>query len=243
MRIDAEGLRHRSLNEQIHAAVDQGTANITVDNLRGQRYLGAGLNAPTRLTLNGVPGNDLGVFMNGAELIVNGNVQDGVGNTMNAGKITVHGRAGDVLAHSMRGGKVFVRGDVGYRAGIHMKAYHERFPVVIIGGTAGDYLGEYMAGGLLVVLDLADSKQTPLGACVGTGMHGGTIFLQGRVEAHQLGREVGLDTPGAEDWTVLKPLLTEFCADFSLDPAQLRPDDFVRLSPKSRRPYGNLYAY
>ena len=34
----------------------------------------------------------------------------------------VHGNAGDVLGYGMRRGRIFVEGDVGYRAGIHMKA-------------------------------------------------------------------------------------------------------------------------
>ena len=243
MIIDAEGIHYRELNDRIHAGVADGVSAFTIENVRGQRYMGVGLDGSTRLTINGVPGNDLGVFMNEAEIVVNGNVQDGVGNTMNAGKIVVHGQAGDVLGHSMRGGKIFVRGDVGYRTGIHMKAYHDRFPVVIVGGTAGDYLGEYMAGGILTVLDLERSGQTPVGICAGTGMHGGAIFIRGCIEPHQLGLEVGVGRPSRTDWTGLKQLLVEFCADFSLDVSHLHRDDFVKLTPKSSRPYGKLYAY
>ncbi len=36
------------------------------------------------------------------------------------------------------------------RVGIHMKAYKDMFPVVIIEGKVRDFLGEYMTGGLLV---------------------------------------------------------------------------------------------
>ncbi|RLA87853.1 MAG: hypothetical protein DRG20_06970 [Deltaproteobacteria bacterium] len=46
--------------------------------------------------------NDLGVFMNGAEVYVKNNAQDGVGNTMNSGKIVINGDVGNILAHSMR---------------------------------------------------------------------------------------------------------------------------------------------
>ena len=35
-----------------------------------------------------------------------------------------------------------------------MKAYKGKIPVMIIGGTAGSFLGEYQAGGLIVVLGL-----------------------------------------------------------------------------------------
>ena len=60
----------------------------------------------------------------------------------------------------MRSGKIFIKGDVGYRVGIHMKAYENLYPVIIIGGTAQDFLGEYMAGGLLIVLGLNGKKIT-----------------------------------------------------------------------------------
>lgn len=33
----------------------------------------------------------------------------------------------------MRGGRIYVRGDAGYRTGIHMKAYEDKTPVMIIG--------------------------------------------------------------------------------------------------------------
>lgn len=35
-----------------------------------------------------------------------------------------------------------------------MKAYKEKVPVMVIGGTAGSFLGEYQAGGVIVVLGL-----------------------------------------------------------------------------------------
>jgi glutamate synthase domain-containing protein 3 len=109
----------------------------------------------------GTPGNDLGAFMNGPRIIVHGNAQDGCGNTMNEGEIIIHGHAGDIIGLSARGGKIFVREDVGYRAGIHMKEYQGKKPVLVIGGTAQDFLGEYMAGGVLILLglDLGEGKR------------------------------------------------------------------------------------
>ena len=86
MRIDANGIHYRELNERIHGALQHGERAFDLDNIRGQRSIGAGLNNGARITIHGVPGNDLGAFMNGAILTVNGNGQDGVGNTMNAGK-------------------------------------------------------------------------------------------------------------------------------------------------------------
>lgn len=68
---------------------------------------------------------------------------------MNEGDIIIHGNVGDACGYGMRGGRIFIEGDCGYRGGIHMKAYQEHFPVVVIGGKAGSFLGEYQAGGLI----------------------------------------------------------------------------------------------
>jgi glutamate synthase domain-containing protein 3 len=73
---------------------------------------------------------------------------------MDEGKIVIHGHAGDIAGYSMRGGSIFIRDDVGYRVGIHMKEYQDKVPAIVVGGTAQDFLGEYMAGGVLVVLGL-----------------------------------------------------------------------------------------
>ncbi|MCA1988434.1 MAG: hypothetical protein LDL07_04690 [Desulfarculus sp.] len=240
--INAEGVHYQKLNEDIHQALAAGERQIELTNVRGQRYIGVGLDAGVEITIQGIPGNDLAAFMNGARIEVHGNVQDGVSNTMNAGKVIVHGDAGDILCYAMRGGKVFIEGDVGYRSGIHMKAYQDNFPVLVIGGVAGDYLGEYMAGGVIVLLNLADNPQ-PAGYLVGTGMHGGAIYLRGQIDQSQVGAEVGFDQLSDQEWEMVQNLVAEFCGDLGLAPRQFGREEFTKLYPKSRRPYGNLYSY
>ncbi len=243
MKIDAAALHYRRLNEQVRAALANGAPSVELDNVLGQRYIGAGLGGPGRITINGVPGNDLGAFMDGAELVVWGNAQDGVGNTMGSGRIVVHGDAGDIVGYSMRGGRVLVRGNVGYRAGIHMKAYRDRFPVLVVGGSAGDYLGEYMAGGVLVVLGLDGGDRPQVGEWVGTGMHGGAIFVRGPLEEHQTGAEVGIGPVPEAEADGLAGILEEFRRTFGLPELPFRPAEFHHLFPQTTRPYGNLYAY
>jgi glutamate synthase domain-containing protein 3 len=243
MKIDAAGLHYRELNERIRAAADAGESGVAVSNLNGQRYIGTGLTHALEVELSGTPGNDLAAFMNGPRITVRGNAQDAVGNTMSGGRVAVHGHAGDLLAHSMRGGTMLVRDFAGYRVGIHMKAFGERVPRVVVGGRVGDYAGEYMAGGTLVVLGLGDGKGPIAGRYVGTGMHGGEIYLRGEVEAHQLGKEVGRAPITDADWERLSATLAEFAGEFDLDAAQFRREDFVRLVPTTHRPYGQLYVY
>jgi glutamate synthase domain-containing protein 3 len=244
LRIDAQGMPYRELNQRIRDAVRAGETNFVLDNVNGQRYIGTGLEASeVRITIRGVPGNDLAAFMNGPEITVWGNAQDGVGNTMNAGTVVVHGGAGDVLGYGMRGGKLFVRGDVGYRVGIHMKEYRDLVPVLVVGGVAGAFFGEYMAGGRLVLLGLGRPDGAPLaGDYLGTGMHGGVIYLRSRPEEYTLGREVKLFDLDDSDWAFLEPLLKEFCCHYGLDSARVRAAEFCKLLPVSHRPYGRLYT-
>ncbi|MBC7240796.1 MAG: hypothetical protein H5T71_11935, partial [Chloroflexi bacterium] len=112
----------RELGRNIRLAVAGGARSICLEDVCGQRYIAAGLSADVSILIRGVPGNDLGAFMQGPRIRALGNVQDAVGNTMSGGEIVVHGDARNVLCYAMRGGHVYVRGDAGYRAGINMKA-------------------------------------------------------------------------------------------------------------------------
>ncbi len=244
MTIDARGVYYRQLNESIRTAIAAGEKDIVLDGVNGQRYIADGIRAKTSITINGVPGNDLAAFMDGPTLIVNGNAQDGVANTMNEGKIIVMGNAGDVLGYGMRGGKLFVKGDVGYRVGIHMKGYKDQAPVIIAGGTAGDFFGEYMAGGVLILLGLGREKGAPIaGDYVGTGMHGGVMYIRGEVDPLNCGAEVGIVELDEADKETLQKLLKEYCKDTGHDYDAIMKEKFVKLYPMSSRPYGRLYAY
>lgn len=239
IRIDAKNMHYRQLNDMVRNAIADGVKEIIIDNVNGQRYIGTGVNGKdVTIIINGTPGNDLAAFMDGPTIIVNGNAQDGAGNTMNDGKIVIHGDAGDVLGYGMRGGKLFVKGNVGYRVGIHMKGYKNQVPVIIIGGTAGDFLGEYMAGGVLILLGHPIS-----GDYLGTGMHGGVMYIRDEVDPYRCGVEVGIAELDDGDKNTLERYLKEFCDDFSLDFNEIIKERFVKLYPKSSRPYGRLYAY
>ena len=147
--IEAGSLSFSELNETIRSA----GAKCRVSACLGQRFIAAGMSRKS-IEIDGIPGNALGAYLNGADITVHGNAQDAVGDTMSAGRIVIHGNIGDAAGYAMRGGEIFVEGNAGYRAGIHMKEYKEHKPVIVIGGRAGSFLGEYQAGGLIVVLAL-----------------------------------------------------------------------------------------
>ncbi len=244
VKIDAYGLSHRELNAKLRDVVSNGTQKIELQNVYGQRYIGTDLNKPVEIEIFGVPGNDLGAFMDGPRIIVRGNAQDGCGNTMNSGEIIVHGHAGDIIGLSARGGKIFVRDDVGYRAGIHMKEYQDKKPVLVIGGTAQDFFGEYMAGGVVILLGLnLKEGEHHKAKFIGTGMHGGVIYMRGSVDNYQLGKEVGVAELEEEDHRILGKFVGEFASNFGYDAEKILKHKFSRLFPRWLRPYGRHYAY
>lgn len=242
--IDATGVYYRELNSRLRETICNGVQKIELHHVCGQRYIGTGLDRPVDIEIFGTPGNDLGAFMNGTRITVRGNAQDCCGNTMNSGEIIIHGHAGDIIGLSARGGKIFVREDVGYRAGIHMKEYGDKKPVLVIGGTAQDFLGEYMAGGTLILLGLnLKEGETHRANFIGTGMHGGVIYLRGSVHDFQLGKEVGSAELERSDCQILKELVGEFAASFGYDAEEILKHRFTKLFPRHLRPYGRLYAY
>jgi glutamate synthase domain-containing protein 3 len=242
--IDAAGIYYRELNEKLRELTLDGAQNIELTNVCGQRYIGTDIDRQVNIVIHGTPGNDLGAFMNGPIITVYGNAQDGCGNTMNEGEIIVHGHAGDITGLSARGGKIFIKENVGYRAGIHMKEYKEKKPSLVIGGTAQDFAGEYMAGGVMILLgmNLKDGENHSA-KFIGTGMHGGVIYLRGNVEDYQLGKEVGIAELDEKDHAILNQLVGEFSAHFGYDTESIMNRKFIKLFPRYLRPYGRLYAY
>ncbi len=148
--------------EEINRKIRENGNEFQITDLLGQRFIAAGM-SDKDITLIGTPGNALCSYLNGANVTVYGNAQDAVGDTMNDGKIVIHGNIGDAAGYAMRGGKIFVKGNLGYRGGIHMKAYNEKVPALVVGGTAGSFLGEYQAGGRTrVKRQSANSRKLPL---------------------------------------------------------------------------------
>lgn len=242
IEIDTRGLSYRALNDLLRQQLHSGATEVLLKNVLGQRFIGAGLSKNgVRIYIEGIPGNDLGAFMDGPCIFVYGNAQDCVANTMNSGEIVIYGDAGDVTGYSMRGGRVLIKGDVGYRAGIHMKAWGDQLPVLVIGGKTGDFLGEYMAGGIIIVLGL---KGEPINCnFIGPGMHGGAIYIRGEVDTQTLAKDVQVMPLEKDDLFLLKRHIHDFCKYFSLDFEKVMAGDFVKLGPKNVRPYRCFYAH
>lgn len=237
MRIDAAGMSFERLNAKLREA--EGSCELT--GCLGQRFIAAGM-GNRRIHISGTPGNALGAYLGGAVIEVEGNAQDAVGDTMDAGTIIVHGSIGDTAGYAMRGGQIYVRDSAGYRAGVHMKAYREKLPVMVIGGRTGSFLGEYQAGGLIIVLGLHQDGKRIVGNFPCTGMHGGKVFLRSDCRGVDFPQQVTAHLADPAELEEIRQYVTEYARLFGKDPEALLAGPFTVVTPDSANPYQQMYV-
>lgn len=237
MIVYANELDPKTLNDQLRSAKEP----VTINACCGQRFIGAGMH-DQEILIHGIPGNALGAYLNGASITVTSNAQDAVGDTMNEGKIIVHGNIGDAAGYAMRGGKIYIKGNAGYRAGIHMKAYESKVPLLIIGGRAGSFLGEYQAGGIIIVLNLMEPEKKIVGYFPCTGMHGGKMFLRSDCSDITFPEQVTAKAASSEDLKELRSYLSEYCELFDINIEEVLSGPFTVVIPDSNNPYRQMYV-
>lgn len=237
MEIDARNMEYKALNDAIRKAGKE----CFISGCAGQRFIAAGM-GDCSISIEGIPGNALGAYLNGAHIEVRGNAQDAVGDTMNDGAIIVHGNLGDTAGYAMRGGKIYAKENAGYRAGIHMKAYKDKIPVMVIGGCTGSFLGEYQAGGFIIVLGLESDGKPIVSNFPGTGMHGGKMFLRSDCKGILFPRQVETHTATEAEKADICAYVAEFADLFGYDAATLMNETFTVVSPDGNNPYHQLYV-
>jgi glutamate synthase domain-containing protein 3 len=237
MEISAKGLHYNELNERIKASP---AARVIVKNAMGHRYIGCASEGK-EITVEGTPGNATGAYLNGSRLIVYGNAQDAIGDTMNKGEIVIYGNCGDTTGYGMRSGSIYIRGKAGYRVGIHMKEYQDLRPAIVIGKSAGDFLGEYQAGGTIIVLGI-DVKGSPVGSFPATGMHGGRIFIRTNLPLSGLPKQVACHDATQDDMKMIEGYVRQFCEYFGGDAEALLNSHYSMLTPNSSNPYKQFYV-
>ena len=237
IKIDSTELDFKSLNEKIRSA----DGDVEIDNCLGQRFIAAGF-SKKNIVINGIPGNALGSYLNGAEIAVNGNAQDAVGDTMNDGCICIDGNVGDAVGYAMRGGRILVKGNAGYRAGIHMKEYKDKCPVIVIGGKCGSFLGEYQAGGIIIVLGLSKNERPIVSNFPCTGMHGGKIFFRSDCKDVDFPGNVISSKATEEDLKPIEKYILDFCDRFGYDFGEIMNSEFTKAEPNSNNPYKQMYV-
>lgn len=233
--LDAKNAGFKEINQVLRERDE-----VKIVNCLGQRFIGAGMRNK-KIDISGTPGNALGAYFDGGEITVKGNAQDAVGDTMNAGKIVIHGNVGDAVGYAMRGGAIYIKGNAGYRAGIHMKAYREKIPVIVIGGAAGSFLGEYQAGGIIIALGI-DIKGDIVGNFPCTGMHGGRMLLRSDCKNIRFPHNVNIARANENTLAPFTGYIKEYCNLFGVDYDKLMDAPFTLLSPDSKNPYKQMYV-
>lgn len=167
------------------------TVTIRIIGHSGQRTGSLGT-ANTRIEIMGPASDDLGWLNAGADIVVHGHASNGV----------MNGAAQ---------GRVFVGGSIGAR-GMTMTKRNPRFdpPELWVLGTAGDYFGEFMAGGIAVVCGLESrSDDQVLGYRPLVGMVGGKVFVRGNAEGFSE-KDAKQVVVSDEDWQWLEAGLKDF---------------------------------
>ena len=207
-KVAGQRVDSRIIEEQIQAAVEQGHRKLQVEAC-GQHGIGGRLwragDEAVHIDIIGQPGQRVGSlgFAN-TSIEVHGPASDDVG-WLNAGaEIVVHGHVGNGCANGMAQGKIYVAGNIGAR-GMTMTKQNPRFdsPELWILGSAGDYFGEFMAGGTAVICGYeAQNSENILGYRPFVGMVGGKVFFRGPHGGYSE-TDAKLITLGDADWNWL----------------------------------------
>jgi glutamate synthase domain-containing protein 3 len=137
---------------------------------------------------------------------------------------------------------VYVRDNIGYRGGIHMKQYQEKRPILVVGRSAQAYLGEYMAGGLIIVLGIGGGRPISEQG-VGSGIHGGEIFVRGKIDDLSLGGGARQAPVTPEQKALIRPVIEDFAHSFGIDAAPLLASEYTRIAATSARPFASKYTW
>jgi NADPH-dependent glutamate synthase beta subunit-like oxidoreductase/glutamate synthase domain-containing protein 3/NAD-dependent dihydropyrimidine dehydrogenase PreA subunit len=214
-RVSGERVDSRILEEQVQAAVTQGHRRLQI-NAYGQHGIGGRLwqagDEKVHIKISGQPGQRVGSmgFPN-TFIEILGPTSDDVGWLNGGARIVVHGNAGNGTANAMAQGKIYVAGNIGAR-GMTMTKHNPRFdfPELWVLGSAGDYFGEFMAGGIAVVCGYeAQIPDNILGHRPFVGMVGGKVFFHGPHKGYNQ-RDAKLISIGDKEWDWLNENLTIF---------------------------------
>ena len=205
----------RVLEEIIHQHLKEGQTKLEIEGF-GQHGIGGRLwevgKGPVDIRITGQSGQRAGSLGHAnTHIEIMGPASDDVG-WLNAGaNITVHGNASNGVMNGAAQGKVFISGSIGAR-GMTMTKRNPRFepPELWVLGTAGDYFGEFMAGGIAVICcNRAESSDEILGHRPLVGMVGGKVFIRGDVQDFSR-KDAKISLISDEEWKWLTSNLEGF---------------------------------
>lgn len=225
-----------------------GWKKFIVFNLRGQRFEGCGFGPMTtgvRIDLYGSSGDYTSSGIDGMEIHIHGNAQDQIGQIMKQGLLVIHGDVGQCFMYGAKGGRVFVLGNAAGRPLINAAGS----PIVVINGTALDFLAEsFMAGdplnggGFCIVNGLTINEDGAVrflrrpypGSNLFSLASGGAVYIR---DPHRTLVDEQLNG-GAfaelseDDWNLILPVLLENERYFGIKVDDLLTVDGKKLTPK-----------
>ena len=105
-----------------------------------------------------------------------------------------------------------------------------------------EFLGEYQAGGIIIVLGLETGGKKTVGTFPCTGMHGGKVYLRGDCEGIRLPAQVSSRKATEADMSEIETYLDEYCGIFGLDRNMIKSQQYTVITPDSSNPYKQLYV-
>ena len=136
----------RELNQRLHDAADGGPQNWRITHPNGVHAIGAGINAPLEIDIDGHVGYYCAGMNKEANIRIHGSAGVGLAENIMSGTVIVDGDASQSAAATGRGGLLVVRGNAAARCGISMKGVN-----IVVEGNVG-HLSAFMAQkGALVV--------------------------------------------------------------------------------------------
>ena len=124
-----------------------------------------------------------------------------------------------------------------------MKAYEDKKSILVIGGRAGSFLGEYLAGGIIIVLGLGCEGKSITGYFCGNGMYAGTIYLRtDKVPLNLSDKLIRRNVSDEEKDRILRPIIADYASVFSISAEDCLKGSFIAIEADRSKSYSQLYA-
>ena len=188
----------KEINKALRSYIQANKKSISVERTyKNNHYIGVGLNAPVKVTIEKGPAGDyFGALNAGASLILNGTAGRFVGSTMASGEIRINGDVDDGVGVYLAGGTIIIKGDVSGSVGGRMRG-----GIVIVDGNVKGDVGEGMSGGEIYITG-------DVGGTIGTGLKAGRLFIAGKMpEIHD---NVKVKPVGPKELDVIKDYQKRF---------------------------------
>ena len=114
--------------------------------------------------------------------------------------------------------------------------------LTVIGGRNGSFLGEYQAGGKIIVLGLGIGTARIVGNFPCTGMHGGKMYLRGDCKSIVFPSQIRAAAATEADMGEIDAYITEYCRLFGYEKSAVLDRPFTVVTPDSKNPYHMMYV-